>query len=506
MTQHNSDIFQPLTGTAMWAAGFFLALSNFIVVLDMTIANVSVPHIAGGLAISPIEGTYVITSYAVAEAISVPLTGWISMRFGVVWAFSVCIGLFGLFSVMCGLSQNLTMLVLGRALQGLSGGPLMPLSQTLMLRVFPPEKRAIAIAIWGTTTLVAPIMGPIVGGYICDNYAWPYIFFINLPITIFCSFFVAKKLKNAETQIVKLPIDFVGLFFLVLWVGCLQFMLDEGKNYDWFESNYIITLCCIAFIGFVCFLIWELTEKNPIVDLRVFRHQGFTFSVLTMCMTFAGFYASIVLTPLWLQSSLGYTATTSGLTTAMLGVLAFMIAPMVAKLTEKFDKRALVCFGVSWMALWTIYRSFGFTSMMQEQISLPLLIQGIGMPFFFLPLTGLALASVKTAETASAAGLLNFSRTLSGAFATSLATTSWENKSSAFKNDIVSVLDQSAGQVQQNAPLFKKAVLDYLVNQESIMLSLNAIFYMSGLLLGCAALVIWLVPRTTQKVDTSAVH
>src|SRR5689334_2515256 len=250
----NSDA--PLKGAMLWLVAIVLAGANFIAVLDMTIANVSVPNIAGALGISSSQGTWVITCYSVAEAITVPLTGWLAARFGAVRVFTTAIGCFGLFSALCGLSTSFTMLVVGRILQGVAGGPLIPLSQTLLLRIFPKEKAAAATALWAMTTLVAPILGPILGGWLCDDYSWPLIFLINVPIALMMAPFALKMLKRFETKLERSPIDLIGLTLMIAAVGALQLMLDLGKEHDWFESGMIVWLAIVAAIGLVVFVIW----------------------------------------------------------------------------------------------------------------------------------------------------------------------------------------------------------------------------------------------------------
>lgn len=505
--QFSPQPFTPLKGVPLGIAAFLLALANFIVVLDMTIANVSVSNISGGLAVSLSEGTYVITSYAVAEAICVPLTGWLASRFGILRVFTTCMMMFGVFSALCGFSNSIGMLVVGRIFQGLMGGPLMPLSQTLLLQIFPPEKRGTALGLWAMTTLVAPVMGPIIGGYICDNWGWGYIFSINIPIAFACGFVLMNLLKRFESVIIKNKVDFVGLVLLVVWVSALQLMLDEGKNYDWFESTEIWALLIISIIGFICFMIWELTQDKPIVNLRVFRHRGYAASMLTISLSFAAFSCSIVLTPLWLQNYMGYTTTWSGLTTGVIGVLAVFVAPMAAKFSVKYDPRILVFCGVSWLGLITFYRSFGSTDMTHFDVSSLMFIQGIGLPFFFVPLTALALASVEPEETASAAGLMDFLRTLSGAMATSTVITAWEDKTNIMRADLVDKIASPrelaaiAGDVSPNGQSTAMYMLDQILQSQAVMMATNHIFMITAFAFVFSATAIWLAPKPTRKAD-----
>lgn len=505
----------PLRGGMLWMAALMLAAGNFIAVLNMTITNVAVPTIAGSLGITTSQGTWVITSYSVAEAITVPLTGWLAARLGSVRVFVGAMILFGACAAMCGLSNSLGMLLAARILQGLAGGPLMPLSQTLLLRVFPKDKAAAATAIWAVTSLVAPVMGPLVGGYMCDQMSWSWVFFINVPIALVGGWMAWGLIKRYETVIERAPIDKMGLFLLVVWVASLQILLDEGKDKDWFASSFIIVLAIIAVIGFAAFMIWEMTERYPVVDLRVFRHRGFSMSLLTLVLAFGAFFGINVITPLWLQSFMGYTATWSGKVMAWSGVLAVFVGPLAAILSEKTDSRILVFGGVGWLALMTLWRSIGTTDMTYWQVSLPLLIMGLGMPFFFVPLTSVALAAVEERETNSAAGLMNFLRTLSGAFATSLVQTMWDDRIKLNRADLVAQIAQlnhpdvtttfdpgtrAAQQASQNG------MLDMLVQGQAVMLATNQLFMILAVILMIAALSIWLAPRITRHVDTAAVH
>jgi MFS transporter, DHA2 family, multidrug resistance protein len=497
-----------LQGAGLWLLAFVLAMSNFMAVLDMTIANVSVPNITGSLGISASQGTWVITSYSVAEAIIVPLTGWLAARFGTVRVFTTAMVLFGAFSAMCGVSRSLGMLVAGRLLQGLSGGSLMPLSQTLLMRIFPKDKAPIAMALWAMTTLLAPVFGPILGGWLCDTYAWPVIFFINVPLALVFGPMAWRMLRRHESAIVRAPIDGVGLALLVVFVGALQLMLDLGKDADWFASAGIRILAVTAVVGFAAFLCWELTERHPIVDLRVFRHRGFTAAVITISLGYGAMFAANVLTPLWLQTFMGYTATWAGLATAWTGVLAVFAAPMAGMLMAKVDPRRLVFMGLVWLTVATVVRAIATTDMDYWQVARPLLMTGIGLPFFFVPLTALALGSVEEDETASAAGLQNFLRTLSGAFATSIVTTAWDDKANAIHAEWVGDVDRAGETARLLASSgfgsdATRAVLGNLLQGQSIMVATNEIMAIAAVVFAISACVVWLAPKPARTVDAS---
>jgi MFS transporter, DHA2 family, multidrug resistance protein len=505
----NSDA--PLKGAMLWLVAIVLAGANFIAVLDMTIANVSVPNIAGALGISSSQGTWVITCYSVAEAITVPLTGWLAARFGAVRVFTTAMGCFGAFSLLCGFSTSFGMLVVGRILQGVAGGPLIPLSQTLLLRIFPKEKAAAATALWAMTTLVAPILGPILGGWLCDSYHWSFIFLINVPLAIAMAPFAWKMLKRFESKLERSPIDLVGLTIMIVAVGSLQLMLDMGKEHDWFESNLIVSLGIVAVIGIVAFILWEMGEKHPIVNLRVFRHRGYTASVIVIAAGFGAMFGANVLTPLWLQSYMGYTSTWAGLATAWTGVLAVFGAPAAGLLSTKVDPRKLVFFGLTWLGGVLAIRTGATTQMDFWQISGPLLAMGLGLPFFFVPVTSLALASVEEHEVAGAAGLMNFLRTLSGAVATSVVTTSWESKTQVMHAELSGMVDRT-GEVAHtlaasgmNSDQTLQA-LDNMTQSQSVMLATNEIMAFVSLAFFLSALLIWAAPKPTRAVQLGAAH
>jgi DHA2 family multidrug resistance protein len=291
----------PLEGSARLWGTIALSTATFMNVLDTSIANVSLSAIAGDLGVSPNQGTWVITSFAVANAISVPLTGWLSQRFGAVRLFVASVLLFVLASWLCGLAPNMGMLIAFRILQGFVAGPMIPLSQALLLSSYPKALAGTAMGMWAITTLVAPVMGPLLGGWITDNISWPWIFYINIPVGILAAGAAWNLYRKRETPTQQLPIDSVGLGLLVIWVGALQIMLDKGKELDWFHSEEVQIMAAVAVVGFLFFLAWELTEKHPVVDLRLFTRRNFWAGTLATAVGYGLFFGNVVLLPLWLQ-------------------------------------------------------------------------------------------------------------------------------------------------------------------------------------------------------------
>ena len=498
-----------LEGGMLWVAGIVLALANFVAVLNMTIANVTVPNIAGALGAGSSQGTWVITSYAVAEAITVPLTGWLAGRFGAVRLFCISVVLFGAFSLLCGMSTSLGMLLGMRVLQGMAGGPLLALSQTLLLRIFPKEQSMQAMGLWAMTTLLAPVVGPVLGGWLCDNYSWPWVFLINVPMALLFGAIAWALLKRYQDPAVIKPVDKIGMLLLIIWVAALQIMLDEGKDKDWFSSMEIRVLAITAVIGFISFLIWELTEKNPIVDLRVFRHRGFSSCMVVLALAFGAFFGLNVLTPQWLQYNMGYTTTWAGLVVAWGGLLSVVFSPIAAKLANRVDPRILIFIGCLWLGLDTFWRAYATSDMSYWVICIPLFFMGVGMPMYYVPLTGLAMGSVNEEETASAAGLMNFVRTISGAIATSLVTTSWQNRSIIAHAKLADIVDPS-GQVASTLPpglsgQMVREMLNNLVTSQSLMLATNGLMLVVGAIFIIASVSIVLAPKAVRVVDAASV-
>jgi DHA2 family multidrug resistance protein len=504
-------IAAPLQGLALIVAAVAIGAGNFLVVLDSTITNVSVPTIAGALGVSANQGTWVITSYAVAEAISVPLTGWLARTFGAQRVFISCYLAFAAVSLFCGLSNSLAMLIFGRVLLGLVGGPIMPLAQMMLLRIFPKEKATLGTVIFGMTTLVGPIAGPILGGLICDEAGWSWIFFLTAPFAVVGGLVLLASLRGQPDPKATSSIDTVGLGLLIVWVGALQILLDEGRDQDWFASTEIRVLAGIAVLGFASFLIWVLTERNPIVDLRVFRHRGFAAAAITYAISFAAFFATIVIIPLWLQQNLGYTATWAGYSTGIMGILAVFSAPAVGKAMEKNDPRLLISIGFMGLGLINIWRMSFNSDVTFLQMALPTLLCGPFMVMFFLPLSGLVVASVDPDEQANAAGLSNFMRTLGGAFATSLVQTGWENAARSSQTQLAGAMVQSAGVIEQFEARGVThdgavALLSNVVEGQSVMLATLSIFGVVAVIFFVSAILIWMVPKPQGPIDASAAH
>ena len=418
----------PLQGSARVLGTLALSLATFMNVLDTSIANVSLPAIAGDLGVSPNQGTWVITSFGVANAISVPLTGWLAQRFGAVRLFTTSVLLFVLTSWLCGFAPSLAMLVFFRVLQGLVAGPMIPLSQTLLMSSYPKAKVGMALAMWSMTTLVAPVVGPLLGGWISDNVSWPWIFYINIPVGLAAAAATWAIYRKRETQTRKLPIDTVGLALLVLWVGSLQVMLDKGKELDWFHSGQIVALAIAAAVGFVVFLIWELTEAHPVVDLRLFKGRNFSLGAMTLAIAYCLFFGNVVLLPLWLQQYMGYTATAAGMALAPVGLLAIVLSPVVGRQMARIDARWLTTLAFVIFALVLWMRSDFTPQADQWTILWPTIVQGAAVACFFIPLMGITLSGLSADRLPAASGLSNFARITAGSFGTSIATTLWDDR------------------------------------------------------------------------------
>ncbi len=484
----------------MWGT-IALSAATFMNVLDSSIANVSLPAIAGDLGVSPNQGTWVITSFGVANAIALPLTGWLSQRFGQVRLFVASVLLFVMASWLCGLAPNMSTLIAMRAVQGFVAGPMMPLAQTLLLSSYPPAMAGIAMALWAMTTLVAPVMGPVLGGWITDHTHWGWIFFINIPVGIAAGFITWSIFHKRETQIRKLPIDGTGLALLVLAVSSLQIMLDKGKELDWFHSPEVTALAIVSAIGFAFLIAWELTDDHPVVELRLLKIRNFWTGTLSMTVAYSLFMGNLVLLPLWLQQFMGYTSTQAGMLMAPVGLFAIILSPVIGKNIHRLDPRAVTSFAFIVFSLVLWMRSNFNTQADFGTLMIPTIIQGIALACFFIPLTTITLGGVAPAQIASASGLSSFARIVGGSFGTSIAVSIWQDRAAMHHAQLAELVNR--GSVATNTALanFDAAGMGHeqalsqinrLLDQQAFMLAANDVFYASSVIFLLLIPLVWL--------------
>lgn len=493
---------KPLEGARLGWLTFALALACFMQVLDSTIANVAIPTIAGDLGSSLSQGTWVITSFGVANAISIPLTGWLARRMGEVRLFIVSTFLFVIASWLCGISHSLEMLIFSRVMQGLVAGPIMPLSQSLLLNNYPPAKRNMALALWSMTIVIAPIVGPILGGWISDNYHWGWIFFINVPFGLAVIGITWAILKDRETDIKIDPIDCIGLALLFIGVGSLQIMLDRGKELDWFESKEIITYAVVAVVALTYLVIWEITEKNPVIDLILFKSRNFTIGCLALSLAFMLYMGAIVLLPQLLQSVFHYTATQAGLAAAPVGFVPLILAPIIGKFGHKVDMRYLVTFSFIMYAVTFYWRAYTFEPEMTfATAAWPQFVQGFAVACFFMPLTTILLSGIPPEKMAAASSLSNFLRTLAGSIGTSITTTMWERREVLHHSHLaesISPYNPNSTEAYRQyselgfSDLQTSVHLAKEITNQGLIMSANDIFYFAGAAFIILMALIWL--------------
>jgi DHA2 family multidrug resistance protein len=408
-----------------WVITLTVMLAVFMEVLDTSIANIALPHIAGGLSATPEEATWVLTSYLVANAIVLPMTGWLGNYFGRKRVLVSCIVMFTFASALCGLAWDLPTLVIARILQGFGGGAMVPIAQSIMLESFPPQKRGVAMAVFAQGVVVAPILGPTLGGWITDSYSWRWIFYINVPVGIF-AVLMAKWVVEDPPYIkrnVEATIDYIGFALLAVWLGTMQIVLDKGQEADWLGAEWVRWFTFTSVVSFLGFIWWEFQTDHPLVDLHVFKNRNFTIGLILMTSLAAILYGTTAQLPLFLQTLMGYPALQSGYAMSPRGVAAFITTFFVGRLVGKIRMRWMLCIGFVTLA----YSSFLLANI-NLQVSMgnviwPSLVNGFAISFIFVPLTTTTMSQLGQAQIANASGLYNLMRNLGGSIGIAFVTT-----------------------------------------------------------------------------------
>ena len=516
---NTQTIHPPLTGAKLVLGSLGVGLAGFMTVLDSSIANVAIPTISGNLGTSVDIGTWVITVFAASNSVSIPLTGWLTQRLGQVRLFIGSILLFVLSSWLCGVAPSLPVLLFARVLQGAVAGPLIPMSQALLLSSWPREKSSMALSLFSMIVITGPIVGPALGGWVTDSYSWSWIFYVNIPVGLFSAAVVWALYRERDTPTKKLPVDLVGLLLLITWVASLQVMLDQGKDLDWFSSTTIVVLAIVALIAFAFFVAWELTDKNPVVDLSLFKQRNFLGGTISLSIAYGIFFGTLVLLPQWMQEYLGYRAVDAGLATAPLGFFAVLGAPIMGKILPRSDARILATCAFIGFAIVYYMRSYFYTDIDVGHIVLPTLLQGIPMALFFAPLTVIILSGQPPEKVPAAAGLSTFGRMFCGGVGTSIANVVWNDRTimhheilTAQSNPTNPIFNQQLNGYHSLLGLntgSSYALFDNLVQTQAAMMGLDDIFYASAIIMIVIIPLIWITKRgkaSSADAAASAAH
>jgi DHA2 family multidrug resistance protein len=437
-TFDNADAWLPSVNP--WIIAITVTLATFMEVLDTSIANVALPHIAGSLSAGQDESTWVLTSYLVSNAIVLPLSGWLSSIMGRKNFYMSCVALFTVSSFLCGLAPNLSTLIVCRVLQGAGGGGLQPSEQAILADTFPPAKRGMAFAVYGMAVVTAPAIGPTLGGWITDNFTWRWIFFINIPVGIISILLTSRLIQDPpyfkRRKLSETRIDYIGLGFVALGLGTLQVVLDKGQRDDWFESHFIVILSLICAVSLIFVVIWEWRQKDPIIDLHLFRDRTFGISNLLMFMLGFALLGSTLLLPLFTQTLLGYTAQEAGFALMPGGFTIILLLPLVGFMLSRYSPRYLLLFGLV-MLSGSLFHMAGFDLEIDFRTAANARIfQAIGMAFLFVPINTAAYAFLPRDKNNAASGLMNLARNIGGSVGISLVTTMLDRRTQVHLNDL----------------------------------------------------------------------
>lgn len=500
----------PFTGFSLFLLIFSLGLVIFVDGLDYSIANVAVPTIAGAFGVTPQEGTWVITLFAVSNAITLGLTGWLASRYGSVRVVLYATGMFTFVSVCCGLAWSFNSLIFFRILQGFFAGPLMALPQSLYLANCPADKKGLGIGCLLMIMLTAPVLGPVIGGWITQNYGWPWIFYINLPIGLLALIFIWGLLNKRETTTEKIPIDITGIVLLTLGVGALQVFLDRGNDADWFGSTYIIILALIAGISLVMFTFWNLYSDYPVIDFSYFKERNFLGATLLTILPNLVLMGALVLLPLFVQTQMNYTPLWAGIVGMPIGILPIVVTPIVALLMPHTSWRLLITLGLIVFAYSFFWSSSLNLQSTVYQYMLPRLVQGIGISLCFLPLQQLALSKIPEESLPKATGIYNFMRMICGGagISTAIYVTLWNHRGASHHNDLSEVLQPLRNPTINAYNVLKEnglndesvaAVLNTIITNQSFAIAFNDLMWASGWLMLLIVPLVWLLREPPSK-------
>ena len=507
-----------------WIVAITVMLPTLIVIVDTTVVNVSLNHIRGSLSAGIDESTWAITSYLASNAIIIPMTGWLSRLFGRkrYLIFSILLFTFG--SLMCGSSWNIQSLVFFRILQGIGGGALQPISMAILLETFPPQQHGMAMAIFGIGTMFGPIIGPLLGGWITDNWSWHWIFYINVPIGIasilMALFFIVDP---PYMERMKMKIDYWGLLFLVMGFGCLQIVLDKGQREEWFSSSFITWLSYISISSLVMFILVEFFAENPIVNLRTFRNLSFSSGNMIAFFTFFCMFSSIVLLPIYLQTLMGYTSFLAGLVLGPGGIATMITMAIAGKLITKINPKAILAFGIA-VTSYSVHLMAQFNLLADfNTIIWPRLVMGVGMGFLFIPLTTLTLSGIRKEEMGNATAIFNLLRNLGASFGVAIVTTILVRRAQFHQVHLVEHLNPFDRNFQLAVPqisqiLQDKGFISFPPNQGSLsviysqlikqasMLSFNDVFYLLSIMILLILPLVLLMKKGKADVPGAGMH
>jgi DHA2 family multidrug resistance protein len=447
-----------------WVVALTVTLATFMEVLDTAIANVSLPHIAGNLSVTQDESTWVLTSYLVSNAIVLPVSGWFATRFGRKRFYMTCVALFTASSFLCGVAPSLGALIFFRVLQGVGGGGLGPSEQAILADTFPPRERGMAFAVYGMAVVLAPAIGPTLGGYITDHFSWRWVFFINVPVGLF-SLFASNRVVVDPPRLAELrkrvgPIDYVGLGLIAVGLGSLEYVLDKGQEDDWFASHAIVGFSLAAAVCLVSFVWWEWRQEHPVVEVRLFAQRSFATSNLMMLVLGVTLYGSTVLLPQYLQVWMGYSAQQAGEALSPGGVVVILLLPLVGRLVSRHDPRLLIAFGFTILSLAMFHMAHSLYPGIDFRTALLLRVyQSCGIAFLFVPINTLVYAGVPPSKNNAVSGIVNLSRNMGGDIGIALVTTLVARRSQVHQANLVAHLDAGSGELRARLQAIAQALV-----------------------------------------------